>query len=34
MLDLVLDRREMKATLGQVLTFMTPRTAAANPTGN
>jgi acetyl-CoA carboxylase carboxyl transferase subunit beta len=30
MLDLVVDRREMKATLGQVLTFMAPD-AETNP---
>jgi acetyl-CoA carboxylase carboxyl transferase subunit beta len=34
MLDLVVDRREMKSTLGQVLTFMaTPRPAPAPATG-
>ena len=30
MLDLVVDRREMKATLGQVLAFMTPESAPSD----
>jgi len=30
MLDLVIDRREIKAMLGQVLTFMAPEPAPAD----